>query len=397
LGQTYDVTIIGGGVIGLSVARALLHQNKTLKLAILEKELVLGTHASGRNSGVLHAGFYYSPDSLKAKFCLEGNIQLTELAARHKIPVRRVGKVVVARNKSESERIDLLYRRGITNGVKLELLPSDQLPRFEPLAKSFDRFLWSPNTAVSDPSRIIEALATEVKELGGNFFFGSRVKVDAEQRLFLNEELFKTNYLVNCSGSGADRIAHDFNVGKEFSMVPFLGVYRYVPENKLPLKTLVYPVPHPLNPFLGVHFTLTSDYKVKIGPSAIPVLGREQYKIWNKFKLRDGLDTSLGLFSLLKGEHHNVPEIIKTEVPKFLTSTLIRESSELVPSVIEVKGWKKKPPGIRSQLVNLQTGKLEQDFLVLDGNRSTHVLNAVSPGWTSCIPFGKWIADGLNI
>ena len=397
MGQTYDVTIIGGGVIGLSVARALLHQNKTLKLAILEKELALGAHASGRNSGVLHAGFYYSPDSLKAKFCLEGNIQLTELAARHKIPVRRVGKVVVARNTSESERIDLLYQRGITNGVKLELLPSDQLPRFEPLAKSFDRFLWSPNTAVSDPSRIIEALATEVKELGGNFFFGSRVKVDAEQRLYLNEELFKTNYLVNCSGSGADRIAHDFNVGKEFSMVPFLGVYRYVPENKLPLKTLVYPIPHPLNPFLGVHFTLTSDYKVKIGPSAIPVFGREQYKIWNKFKLQDVLDTSLGVFSLLKGEHHNVPEIIRTEVPKFLTSTLIRESSELVPSVIEVKGWKKKPPGIRSQLVNLQTGKLEQDFLVLDGDRSTHVLNAVSPGWTSCIPFGKWIAERLNI
>jgi L-2-hydroxyglutarate oxidase LhgO len=153
LGQTYDVTIIGGGVIGLSVARALLNQNRNLKLAILEKEMILGAHASGRNSGVLHAGFYYSPDSLKAKFCLEGNIQLTELAARHNIPVRRVGKVVVARNKSESERIDLLYQRGIANGVKLELLPNDQLPKFEPLAKSFDRFLWSPSTAVSDPSR----------------------------------------------------------------------------------------------------------------------------------------------------------------------------------------------------------------------------------------------------
>jgi L-2-hydroxyglutarate oxidase len=397
LGQTYDVTIIGGGVIGLSVARALLQKNKKLKLAILEKETILGAHASGRNSGVLHAGFYYSPDSLKAKFCLEGNIQLTELAARHKIPVRRVGKVVVARNKSESERIDILYQRGIANGVKLELLPSDQLPRYEPLAKSFDRFLWSPNTAVSDPSQIIKALANEVKELGASFFFDSKVKVNAYQQLFMNGDRFKTNYVVNCSGSGADRIAHNFNVGEEFSMVPFLGVYRYVPENKLPLKTLVYPVPHPLNPFLGVHFTLTSDYKVKIGPSAIPVLGREQYKIWNKFKLRDGLDTSLGLFSLLKGEHHNVPEIIKTEVPKFLTSTLIKESSELVPSVLQVTGWKKKPPGIRSQLVNLETGKLEQDFLVLDGDRSTHVLNAVSPGWTSCIPFGKWIAEGLNI
>jgi L-2-hydroxyglutarate oxidase len=397
LGKTYDVTIIGGGVIGLSVARALLQKNKKLNLAILEKESILGAHASGRNSGVLHAGFYYSPDSLKAKFCLEGNIKLTELAARHKIPVRRVGKVVVARDKSESERIDLLYQRGIANGVTLELLPSDQLPRFEPLAKSFDRFLWSPSTAVSDPSQIIKALANEVKELGASFFFGGKLKFDAQQQLFLNGELFETNYVVNCSGSGADRIAHNFNVGKEFSMVPFLGVYRYVSEDKLPLKTLVYPVPHPLNPFLGVHFTLTSDYKVKIGPSAIPVLGREQYQIWNTFKFRDGLDTTIGLFSLLKGEHHDVPEIIKSEVPKFLSSTLIKESSELVPSVLQVKGWKKKPPGIRSQLVNLETGKLEQDFLVLEGDRSTHVLNAVSPGWTSCIPFGNWIAEGLNI
>jgi L-2-hydroxyglutarate oxidase len=397
LGKTYDVTIIGCGVVGLSVARALLQQNKKLNLAILEKELTLGAHASGRNSGVLHAGFYYSPESLKAKFCLEGNVQLTELAARHKIPVRRVGKVVVARNKSESERIDLLYQRGIANGVKLELLPNDQLPRFEPLAKTFDRFLWSPTTAVSDPSLIIKALANEVKELGASFFFGSKVKIDAHQQLFLNGNLFKTNYIVNCSGSGADRIAHNFNVGKEFSMVPFLGVYRYVSENKLPLKTLVYPVPHPLNPFLGVHFTLTSDYKVKIGPSAIPVLGREQYKIWNRVRIRDGLATTVGLFSLLKGEHHDVPEIIKSEVPKFLSSTLVKESAELVPSVLQVNGWKKKPPGIRSQLVNLETGKLEQDFLVLDGDSSTHVLNAVSPGWTSCIPFGKWIAEGLNI
>jgi L-2-hydroxyglutarate oxidase LhgO len=199
-------------------------------------------------------------------------------------------------------------------------------------------------------------------------------------------------HLINTAGSQADRIAHLFEVGKEYSMLPFIGMYRYVKQANLPLQTLVYPVPHVLNPFLGVHFTLTFDKLVKIGPTAIPIIGREQYKIQSKVELPDIKSTLLSSLALARGSHHSLREIAKSEFPKYSSKFLVRESSKLVPAVSKVSGWKVKPPGIRSQLVNLQSGELVQDFLVKKGPYSTHILNAVSPGWTSALPFGEFIA-----
>jgi L-2-hydroxyglutarate oxidase LhgO len=176
-------------------------------------------------------------------------------------------------------------------------------------------------------------------------------------------------------------------------MIPFMGVYRAAPASQLPLRSLVYPVPHPLNPFLGVHFTLTSDNKVKIGPTAIPILGREQYGITKGWALNDIQSTITGLISMLRHGAHDLPALIRSEWPKILTSTLVREAADLVPSVTSVKAWIRKPPGIRSQLINRQTGFLHQDFIVEQNDYSTHVLNAVSPGWTSSISFGNYVTN----
>ena len=395
--QKCDVLIIGGGIIGLSVGIALLESKPSLKVIIAEKEKSLGLHASGRNSGVLHAGFYYSPDSLKAKFCRDGNKELRKVAKKHGIEVRDVGKVVVARNEDENKRIDTLFERGVKNGVDIELKSADELKLFEPLAVTHGRFLWSPSTGVSDPKAINHALLNDFVSLGGKIDF------DTEPTLILrNSEIhdgsnqYDAKHFINAAGAQSDRIARKVDVGLEYAMLPFMGVYRATEEKNLPLKRLVYPVPHPINPFLGVHFTLTVDHKVKIGPTAIPISGREQYSFTEGWSASDIGQAFKGIKSLIRGDSHDLRAILKTEWPKIIQSRLVKESTELVPSANEVKNWAKKPPGIRSQLVHLPSGKLEQDFVVRSEANATHILNAVSPGWTSAIPFGRWVAEKFH-
>jgi L-2-hydroxyglutarate oxidase len=390
--ERFDVVIIGAGIIGLSVARALKTHQPSLKILVCEKEASAGLHASSRNSGVLHAGFYYSPESLKAKFCRDGNRQLREFIQKKNLPLLQIGKVVVTQSKEEEERLIKLFDRGIANGVNLEFLPGKELQKFEPLAVTHENFLWSPTTAVSDPRSVLIALVEDLTSVGVEIRCSSHVSNFSDSKAVLNGAEISFKHVINTAGSQADRIAHEFDVGKNYSMLPFMGMYRYVEEVKLPLRTLVYPVPHTLNPFLGVHFTLTFNKLVKIGPTAIPVVGREQYKLMSKIDIADVKSTLHSSFALSKGSQHSLTEIARSEFPKYSTKFLIRESSKLVPSASKVSGWKVKPPGIRSQLVNLQSGELVQDFLVESGAHSTHVLNAVSPGWTSALPFGDHVA-----
>jgi L-2-hydroxyglutarate oxidase LhgO len=392
--QKCDVLIIGGGVIGLSIGIALLESKPSLKVIIAEKEKSLGLHASGRNSGVLHAGFYYSPDSLKAKFCREGNQELRKVAKKHGISVRDVGKVVVARNADENNRLDMLFERGIKNGVDIELKTSDELKLLEPLAVTHERFLWSPTTGVSDPKAINAALLQDFISLGGKIDFDTKVKLIQKNSEITDEaNQYEATHFINSAGAQSDRIARTVGIGLEYAMLPFMGVYRATNEKSLPLQRLVYPVPHPINPFLGVHFTLTVDHKVKIGPTAIPIAGREQYSFAEGWSAKDIGEALKGMNSLIRGDSHDLKAILKTEWPKVIQSRLVKESTELVPTANLVKNWAKKPPGIRSQLVHLPSGKLEQDFVVRSAANSTHILNAVSPGWTSAIPFGRWIVE----
>ena len=394
MGTQCDVLIIGAGVVGLSIGMALLESNEGLKVIIAEKEKKIGLHASGRNSGVLHAGFYYSPDSLKAKFCREGNQELRKVAKRHNIPVRDVGKVVVARNGEENNRLDLLFERGVKNGVDIEIKNSEELSEFEPLAVTHERFLWSPSTGVSDPIALTNALKEDFLALGGKIDYEAKVILtNRDHEVFDSSLRYEAKHYINAAGAQSDRISRKVGVGNEYAMLPFMGVYRATYEKNLPLRRLVYPVPHPINPFLGVHFTLTIDHKVKIGPTAIPIAGREQYSYLSGWSASDMGQALKGMRSLISGEAHDFGAILKTEWPKVIESLLVKESIDLVPKAKFVKDWQKKPPGIRAQLVHLPTGKLEQDFVVETHSNATHVLNAVSPGWTSALPFGRWIAS----
>jgi L-2-hydroxyglutarate oxidase LhgO len=397
MAQDCDVLILGAGVVGISIGIALLEAKPSLKVIIAEKEKSLAVHASGRNSGVLHAGFYYSPDSLKAKFCRDGNLELRKLIKKYEVPIRDVGKVVVTRNQEELARLDALYERGISNGVSLELLDASKLQDYEPLAVTHEKFLWSPTTALSDSNAIISALFKEFVLLGGKIDFNERISIK-----LIGKEICESSYkynakhIINAAGAQADRISRLVGVGSEYAMLPFMGVYRATEEKNLPLRHLVYPVPHPINPFLGVHFTLTIDHKVKIGPTAIPIAGREQYSLLEGWSAADIGQAIKGVLSLVKGEAHDFGTILKSEWPKMIQAKLVKESSILVPDAISVKTWNRKPPGIRAQLVHLPSGKLEQDFVVRGLENSTHVLNAVSPGWTSSLPFGRWVAAQVS-
>lgn len=389
-----DVLILGSGVVGLATGIALLKSRPSLKVIIAEKENQLALHASGRNSGVLHAGFYYSPDSLKARFCRDGNTELRILAKKYDIPVREVGKVVVTRDEEELGRLETLYQRGIVNGVDIEVRDAKDLLQIEPLAITHRKFLWSPKTAVSDSMAIADAMRQEFIAHGGQIDFGMKIQLKiSNDEVHDAANTYNAKHIINAAGAQADRISRSVGIGDEYAMLPFMGVYRATAEKNLPLQRLVYPVPHPINPFLGVHFTLTLDRKVKIGPTAIPIAGREQYSILNGWSASDIGQAIKGMSSLVRGDSHDFGAILKTEWPKIIQSLLVKESSKLVPTADAVKDWHRKPPGIRAQLVHLPTGKLEQDFVVQGRYNSTHILNAVSPGWTSSMPFGRWVAE----
>jgi L-2-hydroxyglutarate oxidase len=389
--KKYDIVIIGAGIIGLASARALLVRSPKLKVLILEKENTIGVHASGRNSGVLHAGFYYSPDSLKAKFCREGNSQLLKLAESHGIKVKNTGKVVVARNESESQVLSELYKRGKQNGVELKLLQEKDLEHFEPLARTVGQFLWSPNTSVADKSEINNALLIEVQKLGAEIVFNANCFFE-NNHLILSGQLIRFGHLVNCSGAYSLRLAKKMGFGKKYQMIPFLGAYMAVPTSKLDLRTLVYPVPDPINPFLGTHFTITSDGYTKIGPTALPVFCGEQYTIFQGWNLYDARESMRAMSRFAVSNPKICRDLLIREVKRLRIPGLIDSASLLVPKSSQVSGWERKPAGIRAQLLELESNTLEQDFVVEGDQNSTHILNAVSPGWTSSLAFADWVA-----
>jgi len=385
------VVIIGAGIMGLAIARSLKDSYPAVKIVIIEKEREIGLHASGRNSGVLHAGFYYSPESLKAQFCRDGNYAMKRLAEKHKVRIKHVGKVVVAQNEDELSRMQSLYERGIANGVDLQVFDQSELHKYEPLSKTYKNFLWSPSTSIVDKEGILSALYKELKLIGVDFLFDQKFVNSGDGIVSTDEYKITFQHLVNASGGGAISIAHKMGFGQNYEMIPFLGVYRGTEQSNLPLKTLVYPVPHPLNPFLGTHFTITTDGLVKIGPTAQPVFFSEQYKMMDGWNIQELIGSPKAMRSYFRHNFRNVSNLIRTEFPQLFESALVRKSTELVPTAQNVERWDRKPSGIRAQLLRTDTKALEQDFVVEGDSSSTHLLNIVSPGWTSSIPFAEWV------
>ena len=394
--ENYDYVIIGAGIIGISLGIELLTQKPTKKILIIDKETRPGVHASGRNSGVLHAGFYYSPDSLKAKFCKQGNLELKKFCNTNNLEVKETGKVVVCQDKNDVTRLMNLFERGIANGVEIELLESNELSRIEPAAQTVDKFIWSPTTAVGNPKEIIKKLAEKFTDMGGLFRFNSRVKLINKNNEVLIEGdgyILSATSIINSAGAYASELAKQVGVGHEYVCLPFLGAYRkseFIAGNP---KRLVYPVPNPINPFLGVHTTNTLSDEIKIGPTAFPVIGREQYKFLDGFNAKELRDFYLATKTLLKSDSVNILGLAKSEGIKLFKRPLIKKAKKLTNALDLNQKWKNYPAGIRAQIVNLDTKVIEMDYIVRSDKNVVHILNAVSPGWTSSIPFSRWIVE----
>jgi L-2-hydroxyglutarate oxidase LhgO len=394
--REFDCIVIGAGIVGISLGLAILERSPHKKVLIIEKEPEPGIHASGRNSGVLHAGFYYSPDSLKAKFCRLGNLELKKFCKDNEIPILETGKVVVCQTKSDVTRLEELYRRGIANGVDIEMLDSSNLDKIEPAAITIDKFIWSPTTAVGNPKVVITKLAQKFLKNGGHFQFNSLVKLVSTKDEVLIETMngtYSASSIINSAGAYAADLAKQVNVGNQYVCLPFLGAYKKSKLVDSNPKRLVYPVPNPVNPFLGVHTTNTLNGEIKIGPTAFPVIGKEQYKLGNGFNFSELLEFYKATKALFKSDSVDLIGLAREEFIKLFTKPLLNRTIKLSNSLNTNKQWSKYPAGIRAQIINLETNAIEMDYIVKADKNVVHILNAVSPGWTSAIPFTHWVVE----
>lgn len=387
--QKTDFLIVGGGIIGLSIGRELARRFPGSRLVILEKENEIAFHASGRNSGVLHAGFYYSADSLKARLTLAGNREMTAYCLENGLAINRCGKVVVASNESELEGIHELKRRAELNGVDVRLIDENELNGIEPNARTLEKALFSPTTSTVDPKQVCRHIASRFPQ-NARILFGRRFMGRDQGHAITDKEKIRYRYLFNAAGLYADKVARHFNAGKNFTMIPFKGIYLRYRDDDL-LRCHVYPVPNLLNPFLGVHFTKTVDGHVKIGPTAIPAFWRENYDFGHRFSLREFgeiLSREAKLFLL---NRFNFRRLAFEEMRKYQKGFFIAESRKLLKRLDPARFGDYTPPGIRAQLLNLTTDELVMDFLIEHAEDSTHVLNAVSPAFTSAFSFATHI------
>ena len=392
--ESVDFLIVGGGVMGLAVGNALLDLDLGYKVLIAEKEDRIGAHTSTRNSGVLHAGFYYSTETLKARFCVDGNRLMTEYAKKKNIDLRNIGKVVLAKNDAEYQRLLTLLERGTANGCSLELLQPHDLKSIEPLAQTKHPFIWSPKTSVVDASSVMQSLLGDFTKKGGRLSLDSTVGFAKDNDgVTISGKSVDVGLVINLAGNYALSIAKSVGIGEEYGLLPVLGAYKETEEVNLPLKTLVYPVPHPVNPFLGVHLTPTVRGTVKVGPTALPVFGPEQYSIRNRPTFHQLLESLSSLQRFGRLQSSALMAIIRTEFPYLSLNNVLKDVAQLVPDAAKSAGWKHLKPGIRAQLINKNSGQFVSDFVVKRSDNILHVLNVVSPGFTSALSFGRYVAD----
>ncbi|KKT90513.1 MAG: FAD dependent oxidoreductase [Parcubacteria group bacterium GW2011_GWF2_45_11] len=394
---TADFLVIGGGIVGINVARELNKKYSKARVVLIEKENQCGEHASGRNSGVLHAGFYYTADSLKAKFTRLGNQLMTEYCLKKKLPLNRCGKLVVAKDAADLAQLDELLRRGAANGVPLEAVTEQEAMRIEPRVKTFARAIFSPTTSSVDPVRVTLAMKEDAVREGVEIKTGvCYLKKLKNGDIQTSTDTYSVRYVVNSAGLYADKIAVDFGFSEEYRILPFKGLYLYSEEPAGAIRTNIYPVPDLRNPFLGVHFTVTVDGHAKIGPTAIPAFWREQYSGFGRFKggeFFEILKRQTGLFFLAGFDFR---KLAAEEIQKCSRARIVSLAALLLRDVRSGDYQRWGRPGIRAQLVHIRTRRLEMDFVIQGDNKSLHILNAVSPGFTCAIPFSRYVCDRID-
>jgi L-2-hydroxyglutarate oxidase len=393
--QEFDCIVIGGGIIGLSVAWTILERKPDARIAVLEKEDGWARHQTGRNSGVIHSGIYYKPGSLKAKLCREGNRRLVEFCEQHAIRYEACGKVIVATKPSEIPLLGKLFERGISNGLAVRRLTAPQVLELEPHVQCLAG-IHVPSTGIVDYAMVSRKLAELVANRGGELRLGTKVlgfRPNGEKvHLETSKDPLSARWIINCAGLHSDRVAKMAGAKPEARIVPFRGeYYELKPESRPLVRNLIYPVPDPSFPFLGVHFTRMIDGSVHAGPNAVLSLKREGYRR-TSFDFQDCLDTiTYGGFWRLAAKHarSGMEELHRS----FSIKAFVRSLQRLIPE-ISANDLVPGGAGVRAQALR-PDGSLVDDFLINRDSSSIHVCNAPSPAATASLEIGRVIAEQI--
>jgi L-2-hydroxyglutarate oxidase LhgO len=387
----YDYIIIGSGVIGLAVGLGLRKRNSQASILITDKEADVAYHASSRNSGVLHAGFYYTADSLKAKFTVDGNRSMKAYCRAKNLPINECGKLVVAQDETELQKLYELEARGKKNGSNVRIISEKEAEAIEPNVKTYQKALHSPDTATIDPKAVCFQMKEDLKSLGVDFSFETKFLSHTGNTIHTTKGDFTGEKIINCAGLYADKVAQSFGFGHDYTMIPFKGLYLKYTKNKTDVKVHIYPVPNLQNPFLGVHFTKTVNQEIKIGPTAIPAFWRENYQKFSHFDLGEcasilGYEAKL----FLKNSFH-FRDLAFEEMRKYNRNYFVNLATKMVKHIDPDGFTEFTKPGIRAQLLHKKTLSLVQDFVIEADKSSIHVLNAVSPAFTCAFPFAEYL------
>lgn len=394
---TYDFVIIGAGIMGLTMARELCAKHPHASMLVLEKESQLGLHASGRNSGVLHSGIYYPENSLKAKFCHEGARSLKAYCEERGLPIHHTGKLILPTKASDASTLEMLYQRARKNGAQVSYIQDDELRQREPAAFSATgTALFVPETAVIDPKQVLDSVFQELQKKQVHFFFNTPCFNINSQKKTVQAATNTISYghLINAAGLYADVIAQRCGVGDHLAMIPFKGFYHELsPTSSIKLNHLLYPVPDLQVPFLGIHFTKSVTGKVYIGPTAIPALGREHYKGLHGINWREAGETLWHISQTYIKNQQGFRHYAHQEPWRFIKKHFVACARALVPQLTSEEVVKSNKVGIRAQLYDKRKKELIMDFMLEKTAHETHILNAVSPGFTSAFSFAAWVVN----
>lgn len=397
MAETYDFGVIGGGIVGCSVAWQLARAEPGARVVLIEKERRTAVHQTGHNSGVIHAGIYYAPGSLKARLCQEGSAATYAFCDEHGIAYERCGKLLVATNPLEMQRMQALYERGLQAGLPVELLNEEELRRREPHISGLGA-VFVRSTGIVDYRQISQRMAERFQALGGTLMLGTEVKSirehDTHVDLGTDRGPLRVRQLVVCGGAQADRLARMAGLDLDFAIVPFRGeYYRLPPRLNRVAQALIYPIPDPELPFLGIHLTRMIDGSTTVGPNAVLGFAREGYP---RFSLnwRDLRDMAAfpGLWKLLPGQWRNGLNEFANSLSR---QRYLQQCRKYCPQ-LTVDDLLPYPAGIRAQAVSRE-GQLIHDFLIHRTPRMTHVCNAPSPAATSAIPIGRHVLEGIQL
>ncbi|MGO4887538.1 L-2-hydroxyglutarate oxidase [Anaerobacillus sp. MEB173] len=391
----YDVAIIGGGIVGLSTGMAILKGNPDSRIIIIEKEKELAMHQTGHNSGVIHSGIYYKPGSLKAKLAKQGNEEIISFCKQYGIQYEQCGKVIVATKSDELPLLETLFQRGVQNQLSIEKLTSEQIKEIEPYVEGLAG-IRVPSTGIVNFKQVAKMFAQIIQENGGDILCFTEVQNIEEYAWGVEVETshgsVQAKKIINCAGLHSDRVAKMAKILTDVKVVPFRGEYFELVEEKRHLvKNLIYPVPNPEFPFLGVHFSRMIDGRVLIGPNAVLSLKREGYKKVD-FEMKDFLEI-IGYQGFWNVARSNIKEGMKELTRSFSKKILVKELNRFIPQINEADLIPAQA-GVRAQALEYN-GKMVDDFYLIKTNRAIHVCNAPSPAATASIEIGRHIAKQI--